>query len=151
MIKKKFQTFLIVGLILSNLLLIGFVAFRKAGHMPNEGPKELIIERLHFNSDQIHHYEALIKDHRTKIRSLDRQLLTVKTKLYHELVPSKISADNKEELFRSLAQLQEKIERVHFDHFTAIRELCTDEQMGDYNLLINDIAQLFSPHPPRRK
>ena len=58
--KKHFYTLTIVGLLLVNLMLIGFITFQKKGRPHPMQPKNIIIDKLNFDNDQIASYELLI-------------------------------------------------------------------------------------------
>ena len=62
--KKYFLIIIIIGLLLSNLLLIGFITSQKKEKRQGPiQPKNIIIDRLHFNENQVLAYELLVKNH----------------------------------------------------------------------------------------
>jgi protein CpxP len=148
--KNKLLIFLIAGLLISNILLIVFMMNgRGPGHGPphHEGPRQIIIERLHFDEAQIKQYELLIQDHRKSITNGELQLQNLKNTLYSNLR----SPENKtvtDSLINSITAVQNKIEHVHYAHFEDIKKLCKPEQLNDFNELAGDLAKLFGPPPP---
>jgi periplasmic protein CpxP/Spy len=158
MSKIKLLTIAVVGLLLTNATMLGFLLFKKPaapmGAMSpgkGEGPKKIIIERLHFNSDQVKQYELLITSHRKAIRLLKDSIGETKNELYRSLQTDNFSG--KDSLTDLLSTLQKRIETVHYDHFAQIKKLCTPEQQEAFNALTHDLAFYFTterkPPPPR--
>ncbi|MFZ1703817.1 MAG: hypothetical protein WAT79_05695 [Saprospiraceae bacterium] len=140
--KSKLLTFLAVGLFLSNLLLIGFILIKKPKRPFEEGPKKMIAERLHFDADQYADYEALIKKHFDQIQKKDSMIIVSKNTLY-----ACIRNGNKmlkDSMLTNLGKLQMEVEDIHYQHFLDIGNICTEDQLKDYDLLLNDVAKLFS-------
>lgn len=55
-------------------------------------------------------------------------------------------------LIQNINACQAKIERIHYEHFIAIKNICRDDQLPAFEELTIDLAKLFSPpHPPRHK
>src|SRR6185436_8838903 len=86
--KIKLLTIAVIGLLAINLGVLGFLFLRKPpmhegpGGPPEDRPKKIIIERLHFDKEQTAQYEQLISHHRDSIRDLDRQIRKAKSDLY---------------------------------------------------------------------
>ena len=148
MTKNRFQTLLIWGLLLSNILLIGFLFVRRGGRPDGNRPKRIIIERLALDDTQIKQYETIITQHRAKIRQHDTELIALKNSLYQTLLQDKPATDS---LMTALMQVHRDIEMTHFNHFIDIKKLCKPEQMPKYQALVGELSELFAqPHPPKR-
>jgi hypothetical protein len=131
-----------IGLLVINMLLIGYVFFTKNKPPRHEGPKKIIAERLHFDAQQINEYNKLIEIHQEKITEKDSQIRLAKNELY-----GCINSNNgtlKDSLENRLGQLQIEIEKIHYNHFLDIKKLCRENQLNDFNALLKDMAQLFS-------
>lgn len=152
MTKSKFYIAIIVGLLISNILLIWTLIGKKPPPPPfrnPEGPKNIIIERLNFTEDQINEYEDLILDHRATIHNLEESLMNLKQELYSELGQNDFTPDS---LLAEISVIQSKIEQAHFDHFVAIKKLCSEEQRSAFDDLSMELAELFQPpKPPNEK
>ena len=142
----------VIGLIVINLALLLFLFTHQPGPMPPhgpgpgrrpEGPKRIIMERLHFDEQQVTAYEALIVQHRKAIRELEGEITDTRTSLY--LTLSDTAHTGKDSLQHRLAELQEQIDKVHYDHFNDIRKLCRPDQLSYFSHLTHDLADLFSP------
>ncbi len=143
--------FISLGLLLSNLLLVAFILFSRPGPPhENGGPRNIIIERLHFDALQIDKYNELIDGHRNGISAAEAKMFEIKTALYEQLRLGPGMPEN-DSLVNEIAKLQVQIERTHYRHFQDIRDLCREDQLGYFNALIKDIAQMFggSKNRPR--
>jgi len=140
--KSKFIHYIALFLFISNLVLAAFLYLGKPKQHKKEGPKKIIIERLHFDDDQIKQYEALIDKHQIDIKGKEKQLMEVKEKWYLELLQPK-----REMLFDSLQEeiksIQADIEIIHFNHFHDIKKLCRADQQKYYEEFVKDITKLF--------
>lgn len=149
--KNKFYVLVIVGLLLSNLLLAGFMFFGKKGpHRKHQKPREKIIERLSFDEQQIEQYDKLIAGHQKDIKEKDKQLVELKNELY-ALLPGTDTGATADSLINEITGVIKQIERIHFDHFLDIKGLCKPDQMAAFEELTEEIGKIFSPKPPPKK
>ncbi len=147
--KIRLLSCIALGLLISNLSLVAFIIFNKPKHPLKEGPKKIIIERLHFDNQQIARYEQLITLHRVAINQTDSLILVCKNELYSTLKNNNVAT--KDSIEYKLGQLQIKVEEVHYNHFLEIKKLCRKDQLNNFNILINDITQLFPRTNPKRQ
>lgn len=151
MSKMKLLSIAVIGLLILNLGIVGFLFFSKPlrphdrpnGRPPFERvkPQKEIIERLHFDSDQVRQYEILIEAHQASIRALNDSIRNVKSMLYLMLNAENIS--DKDSLIETLGSLQEGIERIHYDHFAKVKKLCRADQLSDFEELTTRLADFF--------
>lgn len=106
-------------------------------------PREIIIEKLGFDENQVTAYDVIIKEHQTNIRNKEEQIMNVKKQLYF-LVGDNIENNLKDSLIKQLGNLQMDIENIHYNHFVEIKKICKPEQMERFNQLLDEIAILFS-------
>lgn len=140
--KIKFLNSALLVLFLANLAWL-FLFLNRPKHRP-EGPKQLIIDQLQFDAEQIQAYDALIQVHRTQIRSIDDSIQVYKSSLYRHL-------DSKDSLVQNhyiehINAFQRQIENTHLQHFVAIRQLCKPEQQEAFVQLQSKLAEWFKPH-----
>ena len=153
--KTKLLTWAVIALFLLNLGTLGFLfvsgpkGHREPGQRP-EGPKNLIIEKLHFDIEQIKKYEKLIQWHRANISATEDQIRDSKNALYLHLKQNPIDEKAKDSIINVLASYQKQIETIHFKHFQDIKALCTKEQLDNFNSLTEELARLFSKPLHRR-
>lgn len=153
MSKIKLLTIAVIGLLAINIGIVGFLLLRKppmpTKGMPQaeqkEGPKKIIIDKLHFDKEQVAAYEALIVEHRKSVKGLKDSISNTKNNLYQSL--TKETFTGKDSLINLLSVLQKRIESVHYEHFTQIKNLCKPEQMADFDKLTNELALYFTTEP----
>lgn len=154
--KTKLLTVAVITLLLLNLGTLGFLFLSGSnGHHPHRGqgpeggpkPREIIIEKLHFDGNQQKEYDKLIKWHQGEIRRLDEGIRKAKNDLYSGLSEDTINEHAKDNLITLLNSYQKQIETTHFKHFEDIKKLCHKDQLEDYNALTDELARIFAPKP----
>lgn len=147
--KTTLLTIAVIILILLNISVLAMVYFRPPGAESNgrREPREIIIERLHFNDNQVHEYEKLIKAHRQEINRLDARIRDDKHQLYHLLNNPDEGA--KDSLINDIAENLKMVEKSHFKHFEDIKKLCAPQQLKYYDALIDELPRLFMPREGR--
>jgi protein CpxP len=145
--KTKLLTLAVIALFIINILTISFLFFKK-GPRPNEGkrprPREIVINKLGFDAQQIETYELLINDHKSNIGELDDKIKDAKNDLYQQLA----LLDNKkttDSILNTLSKYKSQIEILHYNHFLDIKKLCKPEQLDSYNDLTMELAKIFAP------
>ena len=154
--KTKLLTITVIGLLLLNLGTLGFLFLNgpKGNRPPHEGrpqPKEIIIEKLHFDANQQREYDKLIQWHQEKIRKLDQNIRETKNELYFQLSQPEVVIKTKDSLITLLNFYQNQVEETHFKHFEDIKKLCHKNQMEDFNDLTEELSRIFGskPHQPK--
>ncbi len=146
--KVKVLSIVSIILLLTNLILVAFVLLRTPETAKHEGPRDTIIEQLHFSEAQITSYDSLIKGHRASIKVSQQKIMSLKNQLYRTLLKGN-NPMVKDSVIGEINQVQEQIENIHYNHFVDIQRLCTMEQVADFEKLTKDIAALFAPSPPK--
>ena len=157
--RTKLLTIAVIGLLLLNFGILGVMFFGKPSHPPmhpnggpkGEGPKQIIIERLHFDATQQKEYEVLVVEHRTKTDELHEASKKLHDELFSLLKGDTINQGQSDSLILEIANNQKAIENLNFDHFNAIKKLCKGEQVGYFNELAGELARLFAPKGRPRK
>ena len=156
--KTKLLTITVIGLLLLNFATLGFLFISGTkGHKPPhdipEGrhePKEIIIERLHFDANQQKEYGQLIEWHRGEIRQLEDSIRVSKNELYMLFNNDIVDEKAKVTLINEIALFQKQIEATHFKHFEDIKKLCKPEQQVYFNELTEEFGRLFYRNKPPR-
>lgn len=151
MTKNTLLTITVILLVMMNIAIVSFFILTKPNrhNLHGEGPKQQIIEDLHFDKQQIAAYELLIQEHRTAIVALEREMNSAKNTLYSSL--STNDTTNEYKLIADIANIQSQMERVHYAHFLAIKKLCHQNQLNDFNKLSQKLASYFAPKRPQHR
>lgn len=140
--KYKFLTIMIIGLFISNGIL--FFMLIKGHHKKGDGPKNIIIDKLHFDTEQIKKYEVYIKQHRKAVHENEATMNKLRTNLFEQLKYQQ-DANKVDSLISVIAKQQYVAEKINYRHFLEIKSLCKPSQQKDFNELTSEIANLFSP------
>ncbi len=148
MSKVKFLSIVVVFLLVIDLVMVAFMFLKRPGEehgigmaLPQERPKNIVINELHFDEEQVLQYEKLITKHQTDVRAFDDSIRATKNSLFQTLASTEFLG--KDSLVNILSSLQRKIEVTHYDHFVAIKNLCKPEQLADFNQLADQLADIF--------
>lgn len=147
--KTKFLGIAVVALLALNIGTIAFFTLKNPPRHMEAGPRNIIVERLHFDAEQEAAYDALIAKHRLDIRAKNQEIAAAKTALYTLLQSGDFS--KKDSLITAIGQLQQQVENIHFQHFGDIKNLCKGEQIQAFNEMTADLAGYFSPKGKRNK
>ncbi|MEP7324180.1 MAG: hypothetical protein ABI761_19780 [Saprospiraceae bacterium] len=147
--KIKILGLAVIALMVLNILLLGIIYFGRPGPHPsgNPGergqPKNIIIKKLKLDEQQQKQYQTLIDQHQSGISSIESEFKKTKNQLFSALNPSlNIPSDS---LIQQLGSFQMQLEKLHFNHFTALRNLCREDQVPAFNALSHELAQYFDP------
>jgi hypothetical protein len=157
--KIKLLTYAVIGLLLLNVGIIGFLFITRPNRNPegnHRRPKEIIAEKLHFDANQIKKYESIIPIHKDKIDSLDAVNREIKSELYSQLKLPVVNTIVKDSIITLFLANQKRIEEAHFKHFQDIKSICKASQLQDFSALTQELGKMFSnqnskPHPPMGK
>jgi hypothetical protein len=139
--KKTLNRLLIAVLLITNLLLLGFIFFSKHPHPP--GPKHFIVKKLGFDREQIEKYEGLIKSHQEAMQKLESKMKASKNELYSSLSKNEDKPAN-DSLLVELGKTQIEIEKLHYQHFSEIKKICRKEQIPAFEALTVELVNLFN-------
>jgi protein CpxP len=148
----RFYQIIIGLLVISNILLISKDFIQGKEHFHPDKPRNIIIERLHFDGGQIQQYDIAIQQHRKNVREKSDKILRLKKELYHQLSGTQDS-NRIDSLANQIACTQKELEKIHYVHFREIKSICKPDQMNDYYLLVEKLTDLFPfghKPPPRR-
>lgn len=145
--KIKALTYSVIILVILNVSMIVFFFVIKPREFRNQrnGPRKMIIEKLHFNEDQQIQLQASIENHIEKVISCEKQIQQTKQNLYAQLSQPKVDAKVKDSLINALGEIQKQIETSRFNHFKKIRKICnTPEQKEDFKELTVELSKMFA-------
>jgi periplasmic protein CpxP/Spy len=146
--KNRFYQIIIATLLILNIVLL-FLHFNRPERPVR--PRNIIIERLHFDKNQIEQYEALIDKHHELIMTNEVEINKVKDELYQQLIQpyDSLKVDS---LSKNMADLQKNAEMINFKHFQDIKQICKAEQLPYFEKLVGELTKIFGKkNPPNRK
>lgn len=159
--RTKLLTFSVIGLLLLNLLTIGFITLKsgqfigsEASRGPGAGreePARIIVERLHFDEAQQQQYRELVRQHQQQTRQLNDKSVQLFQAYYDLLTASQPDSAKQQALAQQIADNQRQMAEVNFAHFRQIKTLCRPDQQADFIQLVDELARLFGrqQRPPR--
>ena len=156
--KSRFLLILIFTLVLLNLGTLTFMWLsrppmpgqgRQGGRGENAG--EFLVEQVGFNADQREKYSLMREAHQEMARQTQDSLRFYKNSLFRNLPTRDLIAA--ERASSNIARLQRKLEMNTFNHFVAVRNLCTPEQTKKFDAIIEDVLKMMAPPqgPPRQR
>lgn len=148
--KLKFLTIASILLLCLNIGLITYIVFGKKHPPIHEGPRDIIIEKLHFDQQQVAKYDTLIAKHRKDIRAKNQAILELRKTLYNSINTSP-NPKLKDSLMLEVGKTRAAIEQIHFAHFEDIKALCNDTQQQYFVELTSELADYFNENrKPKR-
>lgn len=156
--KTKLLTITVIGLLLLNFAVLAFlfVSGPRGHKQPTDrpegrpNPREIIIERLHFDDNQQKGYDNIVQWHQGEIKKLDSNIRQTKNELYYQLNQTEVNLKTKDSLITLLNSYQKQVEETHFKHFEDIKKLCHQDQLEDFYELTEDLSKIFAPNKPTR-
>ena len=126
--KQRFYIIIIGVLILINLILM-WLFFNQNNSSKKGGPRDLIIEVLHFDYEQIREYDLLIKDHRVLMRKGKSELYNFRKSYFLSDSDSALSL---------LSNSYSNLENINKNHINEIMEICTASQKEIFRIIIKE-------------
>lgn len=155
--KTGFQRLVMVLLVLNLIAVSAFWFFNRGNNHKNggrdgqgAGPRNEIIDRLHFDATQVTQYDSLIVIHRKMVGEKESEIQELRTALFVGVADG-ISEGRKDSLVNQIGVLQADIQRIHFAHFLDIQRICKPAQQSDFALLTKDLAKMFRGRGPKGK
>jgi hypothetical protein len=153
--KTGFQRLVIVLLVLNLIAVSAFWVFKGFGTQGNGGrdgqgggPRNEIIDRLHFDKGQVAQYDSLIVKHRKLVGQKEKEIQGLRTSLFMG-VSDGIDAKLKDSWVRRIGVLHADIQQIHFAHFLDIQKICKPEQRADFERLTKDLSTMFRGRGPK--
>ena len=140
----------LAGLVISNLILLGFIIKGKSHRHKHDshGPREAVIRQLNFDDQQIKKYDEFIEKHQSEIRPLHDSLMSMKKTLYGLLKTN--PTGNPDSIVQQMISFQKQIEIAHYHHFSDVKALCRPEQLNEFEKLTDEMSNFFAPHQPKK-
>jgi periplasmic protein CpxP/Spy len=137
--KSKFYNWIILGLLISNGILLYFHLNRPE---QKRKPKDIVIERLKFDDEQVKAYEITIEKHQLATKTYNDKIKALKNELYTSLTGSHDAMKN-DSIYNAIAVYNRDIEINNYNHFLEIKQICKPSQLSDFLLLTEDLTDIF--------
>lgn len=144
--KSKLLRNFVIAILIINMVIISYLLINSNGFPKNLPPKprEIVIEKLDFDTNQIKEYDRTITKHQNKIRNLDDSIRIAKNELYAKLKSSSSKITTNDSLINQINNYQKEIEITHYNHFIEIKKICKPEQLEKFNALTEELSKIFS-------
>lgn len=143
MSRKNFFILIICLLLVSNFVLLYFVLQKPSRGFHPDRPKNIIIEKFHFDENQTNAYQKLIEKHRKDIKENNDKILMLKKELYSNLKLNN-STEEMDSITTQIGIIQKQIEEIHYNHFLEIKALCKPEQLTYFDDLSEELIEVFN-------
>ena len=158
--KTGFQRLVIVLLVLNLIAVLAFWFLNggnknggredRSGQGQGAGPRNEIIDRLHFDKGQVAQYDSLIVKHRKLVGQKEKEIQGLRTSLFMG-VSDGIDSKLKDSWVRQIGVLHADIQQIHFAHFLDIQKICKPDQRVDFDNLTKDLSKMFRGRGPKGK
>jgi periplasmic protein CpxP/Spy len=140
--KTRFLQIAVVVLLLLNVASVVYFRMPPSRKAHGDALKNKVVKILSLDAAQVQAYEQLIVQHRAAVRAKEAEMLDSKKQLYQLLAGN--STQNADSLAQVIGHLQTEIEQIHFNHFSAVKNLCRPEQLGGFEAVTREMAHFFS-------
>ena len=155
---NKVLVFVIAVLLLSNIAMLYFFLRTGSGEKPKKdsggGMRAYMIKTLRdsvgFTDEQITKYEALSDKHKEAIKPLFEEMTKAKDSLY-KLLLKQPSDSLVSHYLGMIGEKQKAIDQRIFNHFIALKEICTAEQRPRYDSAIQRVIKGMITFPRKGK
>jgi protein CpxP len=163
--RNKILLFLVGILLLANIVMLVFFVGKKApekndrshnssGRSRSEVMREFLKDSVGFNEQQLTQFDQLRQHHRDNVKTLFEDMRVAKIAFYRQSGQSDTAAQMA--AADVIAQKQKALDLAFFNHFQDVRRLCTPEQLGRYDSLVQKIVRRMVSGPggrgePRQK
>ncbi len=154
--KNKVLTWTIGILILLNLTCLSLLWFgnpQRLDHQPPpprdpETAARFLKDQLNFSDEQFNKYLLLRDSHLLNTQSVQREMEILRHNLMEELFKDNPNQEIVSEIETRIGENQTSLERLTFDHFMGIKNLCAPDQNDRLRLLFQGIARnIQAPSP----
>lgn len=121
-------------LLIINLAMVVIFLARPKDRFHRKGMKHEISKELSFTDKQQIIFDEMVSSHRKAIRDLDKKEKERMKLFFNQL--SLDPNDYKDSLLHQIGQLKEDKIMLTFNHFKAVKEICNEEQLNNFDEVI---------------
>lgn len=143
---NKNWLWVIGGLLLLNITLLGFIWVKK----PNHEPPPFLEEKLNLTEDQKEQFERLKAEHMDGMKELESDINRLRDKLYEDFSDEKLSDSEVKKISQELGELRAKGDFLTYQHFQDVLAICNSDQQEKFGELVTEIVRgMNGPRAPR--
>lgn len=144
--KSKLLPILLILLVLLNGFLI-FMLIKKPHENRKQSPnRNFLIEQLQFSENQKSKFRDLDSTHRDFIEGIEEEIREEKNMLFSSFADETV---NSQENIKKIATLEAKKEAELYRFFSAVRRICTKNQVDKFDHIIKEALKGGNRRPPR--
>ncbi|MEQ9100080.1 MAG: hypothetical protein RIF36_15645 [Imperialibacter sp.] len=147
MSNKMYRIGFLILLVINVVLVILFLVGPKPPKHQS-GIKDEIGRELGFTNEQKAMFDEMATAHREAILDLEKQEQELVRLFFEQLGSENISSD-KEALLEQMLQLEKDKIMVTYDHFAALKQICTEEQQLRFDDVMRRIIPVLTNSPDR--
>jgi len=144
----------IIAAILLVLNVVLLYTLQKGKKHPKKGfnPVEMISHKLDFNEEQKSELEEIIHFHRRESRKINEQRKQMRDQLFGSLkTEGQTDKEDQDQLIEKLAELQKASERLTYEHFEQIKNLCSPAQKERFDSFVDELGKRPGPGGPQHR
>jgi len=143
--KNKLLTWLVLLLIVFNAVTITMFWLGSAKVPPrrNGTPQEFLVKELNLDTLQQSTFAKLRRDHRDSAEILRAQVKQAKESFFALLKQSDVTDSMKATAAKRISVITEKLDLLTLNHFQKVRAICTTEQQGKFDDIINQVIEMI--------
>jgi len=153
--QKRYLTIAVIILLLMNLTTLTLLWIgRPEGHKPprDRGKpvddrawvQELLQQQRGFDENQVGQYLKLRAGHRSQARKLEAEIQKLKKEMFDEVLKENPRPTLSDSLLALVQDRQVRLEKITFQHFLDLKNLCRPEQQDQLKILMHEV---FRPGP----
>ncbi len=145
----KYITTILVAL---NIILM-LVMWLKPNNEPERqhtAPRDIIIGKLKFTSEQIKNYDSLIAIHRSQANYLRDKSAKLHEAFFEKLKNNQYQPTNTDSILNLIAATEKENDLMTFNHFKAVRAICNKDQQQEFDTIINEVLHIMKQGNNRR-
>ncbi|MBX2846072.1 MAG: periplasmic heavy metal sensor [Saprospiraceae bacterium] len=155
MSKTKLLAAAVVALFLLNLAVLGYLITTNKKTPPppakverGERPprhRDALVEQMDFSPEQMEEFSGLKAAHQLQNKSINDQIRTKYQTYYGLLKTETVDQAVADRILSEVSDLHQQLAASNFQHFQDLKALCTDEQLDQFNGLIDQLSGQFRP------
>jgi periplasmic protein CpxP/Spy len=164
--QKKFMIWTIALLVLLNVLSLTALWYQRIeqplqperqGDQRQESVTQFLNRELQLSDSQKVEFERLRKEYVENSTTLNQEMRESKTALFDLVGASSPDKATIGKLTKDIGEKQAALDLLLFNHFAALRNICTPSQQEKFKTLLRDIRELMRPQnrpgerPPRQR